>query len=70
MSWEIQTARSGDFWLTEAMSPPTRRDHDRAIPPDARPQLQGKAALAAIKGEKTLAESAKLFDVNPHQRTA
>ena len=27
-------------------------------------------ALAAIKGEKTLAELAKLFDVHPHQITA
>jgi transposase len=27
-------------------------------------------ALAAIKGERTLAELAKLFDVHPHQITA
>ncbi len=27
-------------------------------------------ALAAIKGEKTLAELAKLFDAHPHQITA
>ena len=27
-------------------------------------------ALAAIKGEKTLAELAKLFDLHPHQITA
>jgi len=27
-------------------------------------------ALSAIKGEKTLAELAKLFDVHPHQITA
>ena len=27
-------------------------------------------ALAAIKGEKTLAELAKMFDVHPHQITA
>jgi len=29
-----------------------------------------RRTLAAIKGEKTLAELAKLFDVHPHQITA
>ena len=34
------------------------------------PGFKAKVALAAIKGEKTLAEFAKLFDVHPHQITA
>ena len=40
----------------------TRRTHS--------PGFKAKVALAAIKGEKTLAELAKLFDVHPHQITA
>jgi len=34
------------------------------------PAFKAKVALAAIKGEKTLTELAKLFDVHPHQITA
>ena len=34
------------------------------------PAFTAKVALAAIKGEKTLAELVKLFDVHPHQITA
>jgi transposase-like protein len=34
------------------------------------PSVKVKVALAAIKGEKTLAELVKLFDVHPHQITA
>ncbi len=44
------------------MTKRTRRTHS--------PGFQAKVALAAIKGEKTLAELAKLFDVHPHQITA
>jgi len=34
------------------------------------PGFKAKVALAAIKGEKTLVELAKLFNVHPHQITA
>ena len=44
------------------MTKRTRRTHC--------PAFKAKVALAAIKGEKTLAELAKLFDVHPHQITA
>ena len=41
------------------MTKRTRRTHS--------PVFKAKVALAAIKGEKTLADLAKLFDVHPHQ---
>ena len=44
------------------MTKRTRRTHS--------PGFKAKVALAAIKGEKTLSELAKLFDVHPHQITA
>lgn len=43
------------------MTKRTRRTHS--------PAFKAKVALAAIMGEKTLAELAKLFDVYPHQIT-
>ncbi len=44
------------------MTKRTRRRHSSG--------LKAKMAFVAIKGEKTLAELAKLFDVHPHQITA
>ena len=44
------------------MSRRTRRNHS--------PAFKAKVALAAIKGEKTLAELAQLYDVHPTQITA
>jgi len=44
------------------MSRRARRTHS--------PAFKAKVALAAIKGEKTLAELAHLYDVHPNQITA
>ena len=44
------------------MTKRTRRTHS--------PCFRAKVALAAIKGEKTLSELAKVFDVHPQQITA
>jgi transposase-like protein len=43
------------------MTKRTRRNHS--------PAFKAKAALAAVKGEKTLAELAQQFDVHPNQIT-
>ncbi len=43
------------------MSRRARRNHT--------PAFKAKVALAAIKGEKTLSELARLFDVHPNQIT-
>jgi len=44
------------------MTKRARRNHN--------PAFKAKVALAAIKGEKTLAELAHLYDVHPNQITA
>ena len=43
------------------MTKRTRRNH--------RPAFKAKMALAAVKGEKTLADLAQQFDVHPNQIT-
>ena len=46
----------------DEMSRRPRRNHS--------PAFKAKVALAAVKGEKTLAELAQLFDVHPNQITS
>src|SRR3954453_15383068 len=50
----VDRRRSG-----EAMTKRTRRNHT--------PGFKAKVALAAVKGEKTLAELAQQFDIHPNQ---
>src|SRR4051812_49219589 len=49
--------------------PRIRRDHDKTSPADHTPAFEARVALAAIKGEKTLAELAQFLDVHPNQIT-
>ncbi|MHC2561681.1 transposase [Bradyrhizobium liaoningense] len=46
-----------------------RSEDDEEEPPDAFSGIQGEGCLAAVKGDKTLAELAQLFDVHPNQIT-
>src|SRR5271166_2584538 len=55
-------ARQGCRGSGENMSRRARRTHS--------PAFKAKVALAALKGEKTLAELAQLYDVHPNQITA
>jgi transposase-like protein len=51
---------SNTLWR-EAMMKRKRRTHS--------PEFKSKVALAAIKGELTMAEMAKKYDVHPNQIT-
>ena len=55
----------GDKWsfcLNAAMMPPDRKTMTRRTRRNHSPAFKAKVALAAVKGEKTLAELSQLFD--------
>jgi transposase-like protein len=47
-----------------------RRDHEQTTAPEPLTGLKAKVALAAIKGDRTIAQLAEHFDVHPNQITA
>ena len=58
----LKKSMTGDGGDEETMTRRSRRNHS--------PAFKAKVALAAIKGEKTLAELAQQFDVHANQITA
>lgn len=48
---------------------PHRREHDEKTRRNHTPAFKAKVALAAVKGENTLAELARQFDIHPNQIT-
>ena len=63
-SIRVETAPGGEDLARDDWS-----EHDQKIPPHALSGLQGQSCLAAVCGDKTLAELAQQHDVHPNQIT-
>ena len=48
----------------------TGREREQTNAPEPHTVLQGKGALAAVKGDRPLTQLAKQFDVHPNQITS
>jgi hypothetical protein len=60
-----------NFCLTAAIIAAIRRDCEQTTAPEPHPGFQGaKVALAAVKGDRTIAQLADQFDAHPNQITA
>ena len=53
-----------------AMACEIRRDHEQTSAPESYTAFKSKVALAAVKGDRTLAQLAEQFDVHPNQITS
>ncbi len=60
----VDTAPEGEDVACENWS-----KHEQKTPPHALSGIQGKVALTAVRGDKTLAELAQQHDVHPNQIT-
>ena len=60
----VDTAPEGEDIVRENWS-----KHEQKTPPHALSGIQGQGALAAVPGDKTLAELAQQHDVHPNQIT-
>ncbi len=60
-----------NFYLKAAMMAANRSDHEQTCRRNHySPAFKAKVALAAVKGERTVAQLAEHFDVHPNQITA
>lgn len=55
------------FCLITAIIAVNKRDHEQTTAPELHTGIQGEVALAAVKGDRTIAQLAEQFDIHPNQ---